>query len=203
MNPPPDMSDETAAFDAGMADGLDPQPTGAEFGADGQGVTHSSSTWHHRICTTCGNSFRRNDLVIRDATTGRVQHLDPALRCAATDADPAASWDERAESEASAFAAGLLETWPPRNGVPVTRLSRYAWQVSRPGSTRPPLCQGCAHTVRAGETVVICPCNPHDPGECRTAIHRDPGMGLPCWEQTRPEGYVEVCPWRLVRVPPR
>ena len=203
MNPPSDMSEETAAFDAGLTDGLDPQPTGAEFGADGLAVTHSSSTWHHRSCTACGNSFRRGDLVVRDATTGRVQHLDPSLRCAATDADSAGSQDGRAESEAAAFAVGLLETWPPRNGMPVTRLSADAWQVAHPGRARPPLCQGCGHTFRAGETVVICPCNPPDPGECRTAIHRDPGMGLPCWEQTRPEGYVEVCPWRLVRVASR
>jgi len=190
---------ETSAFRQGLVDGLDPQPTDGELGAEGQAVTHASSPWHHRICTTCGNSFRRGDAVRRNATTGEIQHLDPGLHCA-TGAKPATDEDQSPDGEALSFAAGLLEAWPTRYSVPVTRLTADAWQVARPGSRRPPLCQGCGHTFRAGEYVVICPCRPYDPGGCVAAIHRDPGAGLPCWEQTHPEGSVEVCPWRLVRL---
>jgi len=194
--------DEAAAFRSGIAEGLDPQPAVGEIATDGRAVTHSSSTWYHRICTTCGNSFRRGDAVIRNAATGQLRHLDPALRCAVLDGDP----ELRADPDSAAFSAGLLAEFPAHGGVPVTRLAPDAWQVARPGDIRPPVCQGCGHTFRGRESVVICPCHPFEPGECRAAIHRDPGAGLLCWEQTAPAGRVEVCPWRLVRlsrVPPR
>lgn len=191
----------TTPFERGLADGLDPQPVvdGDEGEqVDGRAVTQPSSPWVYLSCTGCGHTFRRGDVVERDRATGRVRHLDPALHCAG----PAASGSEDAPvAVAEQFARGLLEAWPTRDEVPVTVLKAGDWHLPDPaGGGRPPLCQGCGHTFRESESVVVCLCHPHDPGECRTAIHRDPRAGLPCWENTHPSGQVGICPWRLVRV---
>lgn len=187
---------EAAAFRAGLAEGLDPQPMITETGTDGNAVTHTSSTWNHHICTTCGHSFRRGDVVTTDPETGRLRHLERALRCAVAGGEPRHGPDP----DTAAFAEGLLAEFPARGEAPVHQLAADAWQVARPGDIRPPLCQECGHTFRAHEAVVICPCHPADPGECRSAVHRDPGAGLLCWERIAPTGIVDVCPWRLVRV---
>ncbi|MFE9448062.1 hypothetical protein [Streptomyces sp. NPDC006739] len=195
------------AFEAGMAAGLDPQEESVQSGRTA--VTHASSPWNHRLCTTCGQTFRRGDTVrVGDAgTTGSgtaaddVAHLAPALACAG--APHEAPEGARADAADSAgFAAGLLATWPPVDGVPVTALTADDWQVARPAihGARPPRCLYCAHTFRAGEHVVLCPCSPNRPA-CGAAVHRDPAAGLACWENWRPEGRLTICPVKLVAVP--
>lgn len=202
MNDHAPVAGEITDFAAGHAEGLDPQPTDDEFSDDGYAVTQATSPWIYLICQTCGQSFRRGDRVARDQATGEVRHLDPALSCAVQAGQGPAPYGDG--SDAAMFGAGLLAEWPTVGGVPVTVLGPDAWQVADRGEvSRPPLCQGCSHTFRAGESVVICLCHPHDPGECVTAIHRDPAAGLSCWEMTHPEGSVSVCPWRMVRVPRR
>lgn len=193
----PGPENEIVAFEFGRSAGEDPQPTHDELGAGGQAVTHSSSPWNHRLCQTCGHTFRRGDRVIRDLTSGQVRHLDPALRCAVLPDD---GQPEDQSAESAAFSAGLLAEWPPSDHVRVVQLTADDWQVARPGSaSRPAVCVDCGHTFRAGEWVVICPCRPHDPG-CGAAIHRDPAVGLPCWERWRPAEEVTVCPVRQIRV---
>jgi hypothetical protein len=184
-----------AAFRAGVAEGLDPQPDDDVATEGRSAVTHVSSPWYGEVCTTCAHTFRRGDEVARQAQTGDMQHLDPALRCA-TSADAA----PQGGADTAEFTEGLRQAWPPRNGIPITTLASDARQVARHGDRRPPLCQACGHTFRAGESVVLCPCYPYDPGPCVSAMHRDPGAGMPCWEQAEPTGVVEVCPWQLTRV---
>ncbi|MBT2510190.1 hypothetical protein J7I98_30920 [Streptomyces sp. ISL-98] len=197
------------AFEAGMAAGLDPQE---ETGRTGEtAVTHVSSPWNHRLCTTCGQSFRRGDPVrVGDGGAAGsgvapddVAHLDPALVCAAGPGEePEGPGGHSTDSTASTeFAAGVLATWPPVDGVPVAPLTADDWQVARPAvhGARPPRCLYCAHTFRAGEHVVLCPCSPASPA-CGAAVHRDPAAGLVCWESWRPEGRLKICPVKLVAV---
>ena len=191
--------DEAAAFWAGVVDGEDPQPPDSGIAAGAEAVTQKTSGWFHAICRTCGHTFRRGDRVVRDADTGEVRHLDPRLRCGTTEIEA-----DTTDSEADAFAAGMLEAWPPADHVGVVTLTADHWQVARPmAGFRPPVCMECGHTFRAGESVVICPCRPHrgdERGGCGAAIHRDPAAGLPCWERWRPTGDLAVCPVRHTRV---
>lgn len=195
--------DALAHFAAGLADGLDPQPAAGT--ADGTAVTSASSWWSGLTCQSCGHTFRRGDRV-RPTPGGAVPvHLDPALRCS----PPEGTSDHDAPVEDPAleeFAAGLAESWPPTDGVGVTRLARDDWHVARTGHRgHPVVCLYCAHTFRVGEYVVICPCRSSGGaglvGEgCGAAIHRDPAAGLPCWENWRPEGTITVCPVRMTMV---
>ncbi len=196
-------SEEIAEFDRGEQDGRTPRAAADEFGADGHAVTQALSPWMYLECRTCRQTFRRGDRVVRDRATGEVGHVDPALRCAVV---PAKTDTVTAAGEADTlrFTNGLLDAWPTAGRVPVTVLAADAVQVPRRagGHRRPLLCQGCGHTFRVGESVVVCLCRPQRPGSCITAIHRDPGAGLTCWETTHPTGSVDVCPWQLTRVPP-
>lgn len=194
------------AFAAGMAAGLDPQEETVQAGETA--VTHISSPWNHRLCTTCGQTFRRGDTVrVGDgpvtstgAALDEVAHLDPALACA-RGADKAPEGSRTDSADAADFAAGLLAAWPPLDDVPAVPLTADDWQVARPSvhGARPPRCLYCAHTFRAGEHVVLCPCSPDHPA-CGAAVHRDPAAGLVCWESWRPEGRLAVCPVKLVAV---
>lgn len=195
---------DSDAFDEGMAEGLDPQQLPAHVGDSA--VTHVSSPWNHRLCATCGQSFRRGDRVrLGGGGTGEVAHLDPGLDCAGGPVDPR-SGDDTGQTGRTAdiadFAAGVLAAWPPLNDVPVVRLGTADWQVARLSvhGVRPPRCLYCGHTFRAGEHVVLCPCAPDRPA-CGSAVHRDPSAGLVCWENWRPEGRLAVCPVKLVAVP--
>lgn len=199
-----DPADALARFQAGLAAGLDPQPAAATA-ADHAAVTSASSWWSGLTCQTCGHTFRRGDRVHLAPGRGEPVHLDPALRCGAAGAasdQPPADLDP-APLE---FAAGLAEAWPPADGVEATRLPPDDWHVARAGRRgRPVVCLYCAHTFRAGEYVVLCPCRYSggaDPaGEgCGAAVHRDPTAGLPCWENWCPSGTVAVCPVRLNRL---
>ncbi|GAA1392559.1 hypothetical protein GCM10009639_24420 [Kitasatospora putterlickiae] len=190
---------DVAAFDAGMAEGLDPQE---ERGAHGdQALTHVSSPWNHRLCGTCGHSFRRGDRVRLGSGAADVVHLDRGPGCgAAGGPGPGAAADPDAVAE---FGAGLLEAWPPLDGVPVEAVAPGDPRIadrSRHGA-RPPKCLYCGHTFRPHEWVVRCPCRPDRP-VCRASVHRDPASGLVCWESWKPGGRVEVCPVTLTPVPP-
>ncbi|WP_322779707.1 hypothetical protein [Frankia sp. Cas4] len=219
----PPGAGELAALEAGISEGLDPQPSGealegSPVGGDGSrtAVTHSESWWTHLRCRTCGHTFRRGDRVrVRGADDAAlVVHLDPALRCegeTATDtanrtANGTAQDAGKDAEDLAAFAAGLLDAWPPAGDVPVVRLAPHALQVARPdmGPDAPkfldaPKCLVCGHTFRAGEHVVVCPCGMYR-GFCVAAVHRDPVAGLTCWDDWRPDGELTHCPVTLNRV---
>jgi hypothetical protein len=201
-------TNEITAFAAGVTEGLDPQERSDDIADDGTAVTNAWSRWNGRVCATCGHTFRRGDRVrTAGSRGGTVAHLDPLLHYAGSDpADGGA--EQRAEEDESIlaeFSAGLLSEWPPLDGVRVTRLEADDWHVARPGRRgRPIVCLYCAHTFRPGEHVVLCPCaqsadwDQAVPG-CGEAVHRDPAVGLPCWEKWCPTGEVTVCPVRHIR----
>lgn len=197
-----DPADALARFEAGLAAGLDPQPASeAETDGDGTAVTSTSSWWSGLVCQTCGHTFRRGDRVRLTPGSPTPVHLDPRLRCGSTDAASAEQPGE--DSSPEEFAAGLTEAWPAQDGVQAARLAADDWHVARGDRRgRPIVCLYCAHTFRAGEYVILCPCrssNGTDPVEegCGAAVHRDPAAGLPCWENWCPSGTVAVCPVRL------
>jgi hypothetical protein len=133
-----------------------------------------------------------------------VFHLDPRLDCARSaetgstaDAEPAAD----VSAQLRDFASGLATTWPPDADVPLSVLGEDDWRVTRPPEPMERArCLFCAHTFRAGEQVVTCPCRPQD-AACGAAVHRDPVAGLVCWESWHPGGEVEICPITTRRPP--
>ena len=207
---PPDAlrpSGVAAELALGIEVGLEPQAGFADDGASGKVTTRSSSWWNYRRCKTCGQTFRRGDLVLVDAIGRTVKHLAPGLRCGTREPgapDTGAGSPDAGEAEAGRaavngdkheFTAGLLHTWPA--GLRLSRIAEDDWRLPRPRSTREaPACLYCGHTFRAGEYVVICPCRAalgEDPA-CGAAIHRDPAAGLPCWDNWQPGGTLTVCP---------
>jgi len=182
----------------GIEDGLDPRPADDGAGPDGDVVTGPSSWWNHRLCKTCGHSFRRGDRVRIDRGARAVVHLDLALDCAVTEQKEAESAARQGDLETAALSEGLLAAWPPQ--VPVTRIPLGDWRLPNPATGLPaPVCLYCGHTFRAGEYVVVCPCQPEQMA-CGAAVHRDPAAGLSCWERWRPAGRVTVCPVTLAKV---
>jgi hypothetical protein len=184
---------DVAEFDRGEAGAFDPQPRWTAT-VSGELVTGITSWWHARGCQACGHTFRRGDRVLVDAGTGNVRHLDPALGCGVVDGPPAE------DAQVADFTAGLLTAWP------VTEAIRPVRTDDEPDLLAPPLaglerasCLFCAHTFRPGELVVLCPCRPAQ-RLCRRAVHRDPGLGLVCWESWRPGSRVKVCPVTLTRL---
>lgn len=180
----------------GISVGLEPRAAFADEGASGVAVTRSSSWWNRTLCRTCGHTFRRGDRALVDPAARTVMHLVPGLDCG-TDPDGARTADG-APGDRDAFTGGLLATWPAN--VPLSRIASDDWRVPRPGGRKSvPACLYCGHTFRAGEYVVICPCQPGQPA-CETAVHRDPAAGLPCWDRWRPAGRLSVCPTTTARL---
>jgi hypothetical protein len=196
-----DGRDEIAAeLQYGITLGLTPRQDLDE--ADGETVTMLSSWWNHLRCTRCGHTFRRGDRVRVSQRTRTAEHLVAGLNCGqAADAEAAAS----AGTDVAAFREGLLAAWPAPEGTRIMRLPAGDWRIpSGPADVRDSnACLQCGHTFRAGEYVVVCPCRPTlpllpggtpRPAGCGRAVHRDPAIGLSCWESWRPDGSVAVCP---------
>lgn len=189
------MSGSVDDFERGLVAAFDPQPDRAEA-ADGEAVTNVTSWWHHEWCETCGHTFRRGDRVLVDSAARRARHLAPSLGCAG----PAGS--SQAGAEVAEFTDGLLTTWPVVGDLPVRRTDDEPHLLHPPvGTLRRAVCLFCAHTFRPGEHVVICPCLPFE-RRCHNAVHRDPALGLVCWESWRPTGGLEICPILLHRLTP-
>ncbi|MEU4536139.1 hypothetical protein AB0G15_14865 [Streptosporangium sp. NPDC023825] len=191
---------EEGEFLHGLRLGLDPQPAFAA--ADrGAATTNPSSWWNHLSCTTCGHTFRRGDRVLVDEETGTVRHAERALECGTgLPDDPGAVREDPKDpdNEVAEFSVGLLSAWPP--AVPISRLAAGDWRIPRRGAAgKPRGCGFCGHTFRAGEYVVVCPCSPDAP-RCEAAVHRDPAIGLPCWERWQPSGGLSVCPVTQTRI---
>ncbi|HUC23609.1 MAG TPA: hypothetical protein VMA73_12950 [Streptosporangiaceae bacterium] len=198
-------SDAAAELGYGIALGLAPQPDTGLAGADGVAVTSLSSWWNHLRCRRCGHTFRRRDRVQVNQRDRTVVHLEPGLGCAG----PADAAGE--QEEISQFRLGLLEAWPSEPGLRVRQLAASDWRIPRgPDDSRDSnVCLHCGHTFRAGEHVIVCPCRSvlqiarsgrvTEPA-CGRAVHRDPTLGLSCWESWRPDGTVPVCPVTQVSV---
>jgi hypothetical protein len=198
--------DAISRFEFGVTAGQFPQP--AEAPAGGEVITAGSSQWLGIRCRTCNQTFRRGDRVLLSGP-GMVTHLDPRLNCAVPPSDEAvpdeAGQDEAAGSQTRRFTAGLLAAWPPRGDVLPVTLSERDWQVTRPRSgPASPVCPGCGHTFRAGDAVIICPCGRATADgrpACGLAVHRDPAIGLACWDDWRPDGRLPRCPRTHEKLP--
>lgn len=173
-----------AEFAIGLRAGLD--PTNAAAAAGGRAVTALRSPWLHRLCDRCGHTFRRGDPV-DVAADHSVRHVESFAPCRSAE-----SLAEAAEVEAEFF-EGVNAAWPAPDGARVERLS-----LDHP-LTRPPnrafgrrRCAVCAHTFRAQDQVVICPCSPDAP-LCSAAVHRDPAHQLHCWDDWQRAGK-RFCP---------
>jgi hypothetical protein len=186
--------DDVGEFDAAMAAAMDPQGDSPE-GTIVERVVQSTSWWHPHRCTTCGHTFRRGERVRLDQVTGRVWHLDPVLGCRRDDGVAADPGLAAADLEAlAALLDGIDASWHVAGDVPVVPADSDPELLAPPvGGLPRKECLNCAHSFRPGELVVICPCNPRAP-ECHYAVHRDPGLGLACWEKWRPSGLITVCP---------
>jgi hypothetical protein len=188
---------ELDAFEHGLEAPPGPQLT-VYLEADGSAVTIGTSWWHTALCTGCGHTFRRGDRVTVDRATRTVRHLNPALRCAVSTPDGGAE----ASADEAEFSAGLHDAWPISGDLPVARVDDVPGLLAPPvHGFRRPACLFCAHTFRPGELVVVCPCTPLQP-RCSSAVHRDPGQGLVCWESWHPDSKIKVCPVLLTRAAP-
>jgi hypothetical protein len=182
--------DDIIDFQRGLTAGLQPRAAARE--ASGQAVTAIGSWWHHRRCTACGHSFRRGEQVRLGPGERDVRHLEPATDCDGAERDETPDTD--------VFTEALLAAWPAGPGVPVARLEPGHPLLDRkPGPYGRATCLFCAHTFRRGERVIVCPCQP-DRRHCDAAVHRDPAMGLVCWESWRPSGRLQTCPVTLRRL---
>lgn len=170
-----------AAFAAGLAVGLDPdahaaggQPQ-ADLATPQHVITTLRSRWLHRPCPTCTHTFRPGDAVVVQAN-GQVVHDMPQLQCPAVTRDPATSAVDQ-----HALFAGLAHAWPLPDAIPVLPLEPERWLVAQPrvGFSRH-ACRVCGYSLRPGDRVVLCPCDPSTP-RCRVAVHRDILQQLHCW----------------------
>ncbi len=177
-------SDVEEPFSAGLAAGLDPDAsyqTSAALKSEPQHLTTTlRSRWLHRLCPVCKHTFRPGDDVLLQAGN-KVVHDLPGLRCASS---------EQAESTADvtankAFFEGLEHAWPLPEDVPVIQLEPGHWLLAPPRAHSRfsrHACRVCGHSFRAGDRVVICPCDPVKP-RCRVAVHRDILQQNHCWDQ--------------------
>jgi hypothetical protein len=179
--------DDVTEFDTAMAATLDPQwQSPDQLGP--HRVTGLRSWWCFARCRTCGHTFRPGDRVHVDDARREVSHLDPRLGCAG---GTTAHQDDQDVRE---FLAGLAAAFPVVGDLPVVTTDDETRLLDPPiGGLGRMACLFCAHTFRPGESVIVCPCRP-TARECKFAVHRDPGLGLVCWESWRPDGVLRVCP---------
>lgn len=141
---------------------------------DGVYLTSLQSPWLFRDCPVCGHDFRIDDPVF---VSGETQiHAGGALDC--RDGEPQHSLDP---ALSAAFLAGLYQAWPQALRSVTQQLQPGHPLLAAPlGRIRRATCAVCGHTLRPGEQVVICPCQPEQP-RCRLAVHHDPLRGQTCW----------------------
>jgi hypothetical protein len=180
---------DLAEFDAAMEATFDPQASAEEEDSDGARVISLTSKWFSGWCGKCGHTFRRGDRVREDPDSGEMRHLEPGLGC---DGGPEPGGQAKLR-ELTEFLAGLEETWPVAGDLPVV-LSDMEPRLLTPsvGGLRRMICLYCGDTIRPHELVIVCPCSPRE-RRCWYPVHRDPGLGLVCWENWRPSGRLDHC----------
>jgi hypothetical protein len=184
------------AFRRGLDSSTD--PANSQATQEGIAQTTLRSRWLHSDCPVCGHTFRPEDRVELKAD-GSVYHCSEALPCAGGDTGAQATGEVGADGLAGFF-AGLAEAWPLPTDVPAVRLEPGHELLAAPlRAYRRRRCLVCAHSFRAYEVVVICPCSPLDPA-CALAVHRDPVRGLTCWEAWAPSGHLHHCPRTLQKL---
>jgi hypothetical protein len=140
-------------------------------------VTTVYSPWLLQVCSVCRHSFREDDQVLPDPRNpARMIHEDEhtALFCASrlkgvrrTAGSSALPHQEIQD----AFLRGLQTNWQPAGGVQTLVVPPRSELIRRK-------CPICRHTIRAGDTVVLCPCG----NNCGGVFHQDPMRHLTCWD---------------------
>jgi hypothetical protein len=168
--------DLDAAVMRGMTMARDPQNAGIRD-AHTPRTTSMYSPWYRNVCRVCRHTFRENDLVLPHPTLpGRMLHADPqaGLVCwSRFQGHPVGAAHRRniPESIRGRFLQGLHTHWHPEGHLQCP--------VVEPGS---PLvgrqCPICRHTIRPGDSVVLCPCG----RDCGGVFHQDITRHLTCWD---------------------
>jgi len=185
--PEPAFEDLHREFERGIAGAGDPTNVAA-IHAGGEARTTLSSSWLSDACPVCSHTFRLGDTVLIAADRS-VRHDMPDLPCAGG-GEPVF----RQIPEAAEFFAAMDIAWPPPRETPVRCLVPDDGLVAPPkDGFRRHTCFICAHTLRPGDLVVVCPCSPRAP-LCIAAIHRDPVHNLSCLEQWNPSDRQKYCP---------
>jgi len=138
-------------------------------------VTTVYSSWLLQICAVCRHTFREGDQVLpHPHNPDRMIHEDErsALFCASrlkgVRRAAAAIPDQELHA---AFLRGLQTYWQPASGVQTIVVPPRSSLIRRK-------CPICRHTIRAGDTVVLCPCG----NNCGGVFHQDPLRHLTCWD---------------------
>jgi hypothetical protein len=192
--PRPDVRTELLlGIEVGFNEGGDTPSADEEI--SGTTITRPSSWWAFRRCHTCGHTFRPGDRVTVDHASRDVRHLVPGLECG-TAGETA---EYRGAADRDELHRGLITTWPAP--VPISQLAREDWRIPQAAGNHSAGCLYCGHSFRPGEWVVICPCQAAlgKPPACGAALHRDPVIGLPCWDRW-PHGELTVCPVSAARL---
>lgn len=172
------------AFDRGLGKGRD--PTRRDPGLDGSSRTTIRSPWLGKLCTRCGHTFRRGD-VVATAMTDEVRHGGVCP-------DEEAMSTLASSREREAFYAGVASAHPPPPGLSLVRLLPGDPRLAAPGPLgRRPSCVICGHTLRPFDEVVVCPCSPEAP-LCRGAVHRDAIRTMYCFDEWQKSKIGQHCP---------
>ena len=140
-------------------------------------VTTVYSSWLLQVCSVCRHTFREGDHVLPDPRNfARMIHEDEhsALFCVSRlkGMRRAAAGTAIPNQELyAAFLQGLQIHWQPAGGVQTIVVPPRSPLIHRK-------CPICRHTVRAGDTVVLCPCG----NDCGGVFHQDPLRHLTCWD---------------------
>lgn len=160
----------------GLAYARDPVNARAN-GLDDLRVTTLYSPWLLQTCLVCRHTFREADHVRPDPNNPqRMRHADaprglwclPPDRGGAIVPVPAPLPDPAIRA---AFLDGLQKHWQPAGGVKTITVPPRSALIGRK-------CPICRHTVRIGDTVVLCPCG----RDCGGVFHQDPMQHMTCWD---------------------
>jgi hypothetical protein len=162
------------------------------------------SEWYRDVCPICHHTFREDDLVLphpdppasRSSRRRRITmvHEDhrSALCCWSAlhghIADQVITPETHTQMRA-AFLDGLHTHWHPDENLQTVVVAAGSRFVRLD-------CPICRHTVRAGDTVVLCPC-----GRCGGVFHQDITRHLTCWDTWSLSGHRTYCAFTGVAVP--
>ncbi len=168
--------DIRADFMHGMTMARDPQNAGIHDPYTPR-TTSMYSPWYRNICRVCRHTFRENDLVLPHPTLpGRMLHADPqaGLVCwSRFQGHPVRTAHRQTMPEPirDQFLRGLHAHWHPADYQQCLVVEPGARLVGRQ-------CPICRHSIRPGDSVVLCPCG-HD---CGGVFHQDITRHLTCWD---------------------
>lgn len=170
---------------------------------DAYAVTERQSYWLKDICPRSRHSFRIGDRVEID-NNGDVQHDDETFQRLVGGGDDAK--DDAAASDGAVidFLKGAYSLTPPDEQPYLKLLLPGDPLVAMPEARfKRHVCAVCNHTLRPGETVLICPCdaiNKTKGRKCMIAMHHDVANGLYCFGEWSSYQKELFCPAFLKKI---